>query len=312
MNARFELENSSLKAELLDIKSTIGSSIAIEVSKVTAIEVSKATSALSAQLECLSQTVKAHSDHLVNAKIVDRRALSKDSIDPRDLYLDSDTSWAAKTTRTLPKPASSSAPTSAPKRQKTTAENYLAMSQKEKNGFFVDRRTEKPALPGLKVVHVEGFNIPKGCGGDVFGAVMEGEYGFPAKNIKYASSVTYRIVECVIVADSFSDFERALSVADCGLTVLESFDVSVPLSSSETVPQALSKFRNRLTKTIARLSSSFKPLFQKIAVLLGNYHDHWDRTWTPPPRPTLTYSLSDYAKVTKDIEMSSSGTPSTQ
>ena len=47
------------------------------------------------------------------------------------------------------------------------------MSQKEKNGFFVDRRTEKPALPGLKVVHVEGFNIPKGCGGDVFGAVME-------------------------------------------------------------------------------------------------------------------------------------------
>ena len=96
MNARFELENASLKAELLDIKSTIGSSIASEVSKVTAIEVSKATSALSAQLECLSQTVKAQSDHLVNAKIVDRRALSKDSIDPRDLYLDSDTSWAAK------------------------------------------------------------------------------------------------------------------------------------------------------------------------------------------------------------------------
>ena len=35
------------------------------------------------------------------------------------------------------------------------------MSQKEKNGFFVDRRTEKPALPGLKVVHVEGSAI--GC-----------------------------------------------------------------------------------------------------------------------------------------------------
>ena len=54
----------------------------------------------------------------------------------------------------------------APKRQKTTVENYLAMSQKEKNGFFIYRRTEKPALPGLKVIHVEGFNIPKGGGGD--------------------------------------------------------------------------------------------------------------------------------------------------
>ena len=50
---------------------------------------------------------------------------------------------------------------------------------------------------------------------------MEREYGFPAKNIKYTSAVTYRIVECVIVADSLSDFERALGVADCGLTVLE-------------------------------------------------------------------------------------------
>ena len=92
MNSRFETENASLKAELLDINSTIASSIVIEVSKVTAIEVSKASSAFSTQFEFLNQTVKAHSDHLVNAKIVDRRALSKDSIDPRDLYLDSDTS----------------------------------------------------------------------------------------------------------------------------------------------------------------------------------------------------------------------------
>ena len=136
MNSRFETENASLKAELLDINSTIASSIVIEVSKVTAIEVSKASSAFSTQFEFLNQTVKAHSDHLVNAKIVDRRALSKDSIDPRDLYLDSDTSWANKTTRTLSKPASAFAPIFCPEASEDDCRKLSGHESEREERFF--------------------------------------------------------------------------------------------------------------------------------------------------------------------------------
>ena len=102
-NAILEAKNSSLKTELHDIKSSIASSVAAEVAKATALEVSKATTALSTQLESLSQMVKAHSDYLVDAKIVDRRALHMDvesySVDPQDLYPASDNSWAAMSSR---------------------------------------------------------------------------------------------------------------------------------------------------------------------------------------------------------------------
>lgn len=312
-NAALEAENSSLRTELNDIKSSITSSVAAEVAKATALEVSKATSAFSAQLESLSQMVKTHSDYLVDAKIVDRRALNMDvdsySVDPKDLYPGTESSWAAISSRKASVPAPSSARATTivpvPKRQKTSAEDYKSMSQKVKNGLFAKSHLEKSALPGLKIIHVEGFCTSKFDSVDMFSAVLEGEFGFPSRNIKYVSTVSARIVECVIVTDSYPALERALSVEKCKLTLLDSFDVSVPLSSAESVPQALANFKKRLTKSITRLSLSHNPLLKKIATLLVNYRDHGDRSWTPPPRPTLTYNLSDYVKVPKDIEMCS-------
>ncbi len=312
-NAILDAENSSLKTELHAIKSSIASSVAAEVFKATSVEVNRATSVLSAQIESLSQMVKTHSEYLVDAKIVDRRALNMDidpySVDPQDLYSSSAESWAAMSSRKAPAPAPSPvrAPTLAPvpKRQKTTAEDYKAMSPKTKNGFFASSHSEKSALPGLKLVHVEGFCTSKFDSVNMFSAIIEGEYGFPSKNIKHISTVSARIIECVIVADSYSAFEKALSAEKCKLTLLDSFNVSVPLSSAESVPQALENFKKRLTKNITRLSSSQNPLLRKIATLLVNYRDNGDRSWTPPPRPTLTYNLSDYVKVSEDIEMRS-------
>ena len=312
-NAILEAKNSSLKTELHDIKSSIASSVAAEVAKATALEVSKATAALSTQLESLSQMVKAHSDYLVDAKIVDRRARHMDvesySVDPQDLYPASDNSWAAMSSRkapvSAPSPARARTLNPVPKRQKTTTEDYKVMSQKEKNGFFARSHSEKSALPGLKLVHVEGFCTSRLDSVDMFGAIIEGEYGFPSRNIKYISTVSARIVECVIVSDSFSAFKRALSAEKCKLTLLDSFDVSVPLSSAESVPQALANFKKRLTKSVTRLSSSSNPLLRKISTLLVNYRDHGNRSWTPPPRPTLTYNLSDYVKAPKGVEMRS-------
>lgn len=82
-NARLEDENACLKAELLSIKGTITASVATEVSKFTAIEIEKATSAISVQLaakiDSLSQTVQSHSEHLANSRIMDRLALTSNT-----------------------------------------------------------------------------------------------------------------------------------------------------------------------------------------------------------------------------------------
>lgn len=144
-NAILDAENSSLKTELHAIKSSIASSVAAEVFKATSIEVNRATS-----------------EYLVDAKIVDRRALNMDvdsySVDPQDLYPSSAESWAELSSQKAPAPAPSPvrAPTLAPvpKCQKTTAEDYKAMSQKTKNGFFASSHS-----PFRKV----GPSRPKNC-----------------------------------------------------------------------------------------------------------------------------------------------------
>ena len=302
-------ENSLLREEISRINSSIASSVALEVSH--------ATSSLVEKVDSLTQTVKAHSEHLVNAKIVDRRALSKDdnvdiySVDPKDLYPTSSKSYAAVSTRVPPAPAPKLAP--APKRQKTTAEDYMAMSQKEKDGYFASSRPEKPLEQAFLIVHIEGFFFPKNSPIDIFSAVIEGEYGFSAKNFKYVSPVTSRIVECTIFADSLPALERALGSPKCRLTLLdESFDVSIPLSSADTVPNALGNFKKRLNKLISRLGDSYNPLMRRISTLFAKYRDHGDRSWTPPPRPTTTYCLADYVKRPKDVEMSSSDNSSKQ
>lgn len=57
-----------------------------------------------------------------------------------------------------------------------------------------------------------------------------------AKNIKYVSPVSSRIIECSIVAVSFLAFERAIEVSSD--RVAQSFDVSAPLSTAESASQA--------------------------------------------------------------------------
>lgn len=124
---------------------------------------------------------------------------------------------------------------------------------------------------------------------------------FPAKHIKNVSSVTSRLVECVIDADSFSDLEMALSVPNCSLSVSDSLDASAPLLSTESAAQALDKFRKRTTRTVQRLRASGNPFHRRLATFIENHRDHGTRLSIPPARPETLY-MSACIKV-PDIEM---------
>ena len=107
-------------------------------------------------------------------------------------------------------------------------------------------------LPDLKVVHLSGFRLIPGKSITVVKDMLDTEFQFNPANIWNLSNRGHSIIELVVVKDSVPDLILALKNNKFGLKLSETYDPRRPdgLESSE---DSLHKFRNRISRDIARI-----------------------------------------------------------
>ena len=147
-------------------------------------------------------------------------------------------------------------------------------------------------LKGLRIVHVEGFRVPKDSPINIVGTILEGCFGVSSTNILNVSKINSSLVELIVDSSCIPALQSALSVADCPLKLHMNLDARSPLSNTTDTAAAEASFIKRVSREIERLKPLKSPSFRRMAELLVEYRENQVRFYTPPSRPSQIFMSS--------------------